>query len=129
VSPRAANIGARAAGASTGCYHETAPFTLRTTTGIKRISVRVGRMKRGGRIDVLLREMCNVRNGKSGEQWHGDERRTCLMDGAKARGLWWEPWKCEVQDKAATLESVNEIHAFGLYDKRRTRHKERAKGK
>lgn len=59
-------------------------------------------MKPGGRIDVLLREMWNVRNGKSGEQWHGDERRTCLMDGAKARG----------------------------YDKRRTRHKERgAKGK
>ena len=43
-------------------------------------------MKPGGRIDVLLREMWNVRNGKSGEQWHGDERRTCLMDGAKARG-------------------------------------------
>jgi len=41
-------------------------------------------MKPGGRIDVLLREMWNVRNGKSGEQWDGDERRTCLMDGAKA---------------------------------------------
>jgi hypothetical protein len=27
--------------------------------------------------------------------------------------------KREVQDKAATLESVNEIHAFGLYDKLR----------
>jgi hypothetical protein len=53
----------------------------------KRISVRVGSMKAGGRIDVLLREMWNVRNGKSGEQWHGDERRTCLMDGAKARGF------------------------------------------
>lgn len=35
--------------------------------------------------------------------------------------------KSEVQDqdKATTLESVNEIHAFGLHDKRRTRHKER----
>jgi hypothetical protein len=31
--------------------------------------------------------------------------------------------KCEVQDKTATFESVNEIHAFGLYDKRRTRHR------
>jgi len=40
--------------------------------------------------------MWNVRNGKSGEQWHGDERLTCLMDGAnKARG-----GKREVQDKA-----------------------------
>ena len=83
-------------------------------------------MKPGGRIDVLFAcEDVRGRNGKSGEQWHGDERRTCLMDGAKARGLWWEPWKSEVQDKAATLESVNEIHAFGLYDKRRTRHRER----
>lgn len=35
--------------------------------------------------------------------------------------------KSEVQDqdKATALESVNEIHAFGLHDKRRTRHKER----
>jgi len=47
-------------------------------------------MKPGGRIDALLREMWNARNGKSGEQWHGDERRTCLMDGAKGRGLCWE---------------------------------------
>ena len=77
-------------------------------------------MKPGGRIDVLLREMWNVRNGKSGEQWHGDERRTCLMDGAFAVG------RSEVQDQdKATTESVNEIHAFGLHDKRRTRHKER----
>ena len=55
----------------------------------------------------------HVKNGKSGEQWHGDERRTCLMDGAKGRGC---VGKREVQDKAkaATLESVNEIHAFGL---------------
>jgi hypothetical protein len=33
-------------------------------------------MKPGGRIDV------RCKNGKSSEQWHGDERRTCLMDGA-----------------------------------------------
>jgi hypothetical protein len=83
-------------------------------------------MKRGGRIDVVLREMWNVRNGKSGEQWHGDERRTCLMDGAM-QGALFCGGKSEVQDqdKATTLESVNEIHAFGLHDKRRTRHKER----
>jgi hypothetical protein len=31
--------------------------------------------------------------------------------------------KREVEDKTATFESVNEIHAFGLYDKRRTRHR------
>lgn len=69
--------------------------------------------------------MWNVRNGKSGEQWHGDERRTCLMDGAM-QGALFCGGKSEVQDqdKATTLESVNEIHAFGLHDKRRTRHKE-----
>jgi hypothetical protein len=61
----------------------------------------------------------HARNGKSGEQWHGDERRTCLMDG--------EVWVGSVTfgTMAATLESVNEIHAFGLYDKCRTRHREK----
>ena len=42
------------------------------------------------------------------------------MDGAKAR-VGSVSFRTR---QAATLESVNEIHAFGLYDKRRTRHKE-----
>jgi hypothetical protein len=33
--------------------------------------------------------------------------------------------KREVQDKTATFESVNEIHPFGLYDKRRDQAQER----
>jgi len=62
-----------------GCYHKT----VDNNHYREESPVRVGSMKPGGRIDVLLRE---IRNGKSGEQWDGDERRTCLMDGARLCG-------------------------------------------
>ncbi|KAH9177084.1 hypothetical protein EDB89DRAFT_1902786 [Lactarius sanguifluus] len=80
---------------------------------VKRTSTEVSRYLRGPEATWYRLKK------QGGKQWHGDARRRCLMDGAKGHGL--------RSVRGDTLESVNEIHAIGLYDKCRARH--RVKGK
>ncbi|KAF8272405.1 hypothetical protein EI94DRAFT_1718567 [Lactarius quietus] len=86
-----------------------------TVTGLLEVSPGSG----SDVVSMYVSEHWVLRGNRKGEQWHGDARRRSLMEGVRG----------ERAKRACTqaLESENEIHAIGLYDKCRARH--RVKGK